>query len=95
MKKSSDKIFGKEQAIAKRTTVIMCIVAILVGVVICDQINSRLLKETVQRPRPCHIMADINLLVPCGAGKSFPSSHAANSMMAVTVIAMFYRKHKY
>lgn len=72
----------------------VCVIAVLVGVVICDQVNSSIIKELVGRARPCHFLADINLLVPCGAGKSFPSSHAANSMMGITIIAMFFRKHK-
>jgi undecaprenyl-diphosphatase len=73
----------------------LCVAAILLGILICDQLNSSIIKEIFQRPRPCHFLLDINLLVGCGAGKSFPSSHAANSMMAVTVIALFFRKHKY
>jgi len=73
----------------------LCVATILLGVLICDQFNSSILKEVFQRPRPCHFFVDINLLVGCGSGKSFPSSHAANSMMAVTVIALFFRKHKY
>jgi len=73
----------------------LCVATILLGILVCDQLNSSILKEIFQRPRPCHFLSDINLLVGCGAGKSFPSSHAANSMMAVTVIALFFRKHKY
>lgn len=73
----------------------ICIAAIIVGVIICDQLCSSVLKEIIQRPRPCHIFTDINLLVNCGAGKSFPSSHAANSMMGITLIALFFRNHKF
>ncbi len=73
----------------------LCIVSLIIGILLCDQISSALIKELVNRPRPCHILQDINLLVPCGAGKSFPSSHAANSMMLVTIISLFYNKHRY
>ena len=73
----------------------ICIAAIIVGVIICDQFSSSILKEIFQRPRPCHVLTDINLLVNCGAGKSFPSSHAGNSMMGVVMIALFFRKHKF
>lgn len=73
----------------------LCLVTLVIGVIICDQITSSLIKELVSRPRPCHFLSDINLLVGCGPGKSFPSSHASNSMMAVTVIALFFRKHRY
>lgn len=73
----------------------LCIAALILGVIICDQLSSSLIKSLVMRPRPCHVLNDINLLVKCGAGKSFPSSHAANSMMVVTVISLFFRQHKY
>ena len=74
---------------------LFCILCIGIGVLICDQISSTLIKELVGRPRPCHIFTDISLLVNCGAGKSFPSSHAANSMTTAIIISLFYRKHKY
>ncbi len=73
----------------------LCIIALVLGVIICDQTSSNLIKNLVMRPRPCHTLLDLNLLVHCGAGKSFPSSHASNSMMVVTVISLFYRNHKY
>jgi len=43
-----------------------------------DQISSNLLKSIITRPRPCHVMDQVHLLVNCGAGFSMPSSHAAN-----------------
>ena len=73
----------------------LCIATIVLGVIVCDQLSSSVLKEIFQRPRPCHFLPDINLLVNCGSGKSFPSSHAANSMMFATVVALFFRKYKY
>lgn len=48
-----------------------------------DFTNSRLLKEAVERPRPCHTLTDpseIDLKIRCGRGYSFPSSHASNHM---------------
>lgn len=46
---------------------------------IADQTSSNMLKELIQRPRPCQIMSELRLLVDCGAGFSMPSSHAVNS----------------
>lgn len=43
-----------------------------------DQLSSAVFKSIIARPRPCHVMHDIHLLVDCGAGFSLPSSHAAN-----------------
>ncbi|MDQ3072456.1 MAG: phosphatase PAP2 family protein, partial [Bacteroidota bacterium] len=48
---------------------------------ISDQVSSSLIKPNIGRLRPCaDILAGegINLLVKCGSGKSFPSTHAAN-----------------
>ena len=79
----------------KNYTGIVCIVCVVLGIIICDQFNSFVLKALFERPRPCHTFTDINLLVSCGAGKSFPSSHAANSMAVVIIISLFFRRHKY
>ncbi|MCB0518638.1 MAG: phosphatase PAP2 family protein [Lewinellaceae bacterium] len=55
--------------------------ALIVTVGLTDSISSQLIKKNVMRLRPCKVMeqaTDMNLLVPCGSGYSFPSSHAAN-----------------
>ena len=63
-----------------------------------DQVNSTVIKKIVARPRPCHeingipVLEHIRLLVPCGAGYSFPSSHAANSFGVATLLAFYYRR---
>ncbi len=61
-------------------------ILLLVGIVASDQISSSLLKPFFDRLRPCHTLSEINLLVSCGVGKSFPSSHSANSFMAATIL---------
>jgi undecaprenyl-diphosphatase len=71
------------------------IIAIVLVAVLTDQINSSILKEFFARPRPCHTMENIRLLVDCGAGKSFPSSHAANNFALATVLSFFYRRWKW
>lgn len=45
-----------------------------------DQISANFLKHYFERPRPCHVMEQINLLVGCGGGFALPSAHAANSL---------------
>jgi undecaprenyl-diphosphatase len=75
---------------------------LLVVVIVCsDQLSSFVVKPLVQRPRPCHLVdgmpavADIHLLVGCGGGKSFPSSHAVNNFAMATVFAFYYRRWRY
>ncbi len=46
-----------------------------------DQISASLLKPLFHRTRPCNCLdltGVIHLIVPCGGGYSFPSSHASN-----------------
>lgn len=67
-------------------------------VVLTDQLSSTVIKNLVLRPRPCHeiggipVVANIRLLVDCGSGFSFPSSHAVNNIGAATYFSYFYRK---
>ena len=53
----------------------------LVSFILSDQVSATLLKPIFHRLRPCNdpsLSNVIHLLVPCGSGLSFPSSHAAN-----------------
>ena len=71
---------------------------ILVLISLSDQISSSVLKPLVARPRPCHepagtpVLANIHLLVPCGSGYSFPSSHAVNNFAVAFFLSYYYRK---
>jgi len=53
-----------------------------------DQLSSSVLKPLIERIRPCHVLTDVHLLVGCGGGKSFPSSHAVNTFAGATLISM-------
>lgn len=63
-----------------------------------DQLSSSVLKKIVERPRPCHlidgttVLQHIRLLVDCGSGYSFPSSHATNNFAAAMYFSFFYRR---
>jgi undecaprenyl-diphosphatase len=58
-------------------------------VVISDQLSSSVLKFLIERVRPCHELSNVHLLVGCGSGYSFPSSHAVNNFAAALVLAYF------
>jgi undecaprenyl-diphosphatase len=61
-----------------------------------DKLSSEVIKELVSRPRPCHaidgvvVVEGLRLLVDCGPGKSFPSSHAVNNFAVATVFARYF-----
>ena len=58
-------------------------------IVLSDQLNSFWLKFIVERVRPCHELLDVRLLVGCGSGHSFPSSHAVNNFAAALLLSYF------
>lgn len=66
-----------------------------------DRINSGFIKELVGRARPCHtidgapVIQGIHMLVDCGPGKSFPSSHAVNNFALGTVLSYYFPKWKW
>ncbi|HLW50198.1 MAG TPA: phosphatase PAP2 family protein [Sphingobacteriaceae bacterium] len=77
----------------------MMIRALLLNFAISDSVSSKLVKNSIQRLRPCN---DIELReqmvqrVRCSGGYSFTSSHATNHFaMAVLLIILFYRRWKH
>lgn len=77
---------GKNGRIAAFTLILI--------IILSDQTSSIFLKELIGRLRPCWTLDNINLLVSCGAGKSFPSSHAVNSIATATTLSFFYPQYK-
>lgn len=79
----------------KKALLFLICVAATVG--IADQVSSQWIKKNVERLRPCKTEAlseDIHLLVPCGSGYSFTSSHATNHFAVAIFIglSLFYNK---
>lgn len=72
------------------------------SVFVSDTISSKLIKNQVERPRPCHMLylaPPVIERTECGSGYSFPSSHATNHFsLAAFFIAVFgeyMRRWKY
>lgn len=57
-----------------------------------DQLSAGYLKHLIARPRPCHELAGLNLLVGCGGGWSMPSAHAANAFGQAILFSFHYRR---
>lgn len=72
---------------------IFFILSIAMTIAVSDTLSSKVIKKTVKRPRPCRnevLAQDLNLLVHCGGGYSFTSSHATNHFaLAVFIITLF------
>ena len=76
---------------------IIALLYLAIIIVLCDQFSSSFFKPLFQRVRPCNdvIFQDhIRLLINCGSGFSFPSSHAANHFGAAVFLGIFFMKHR-
>ena len=82
----------------KKQGVIVAVFAILV-ITLGDQLSSQVIKELVERLRPCknpQLAETVRLLVPCGSGKSFTSSHAVNHFAAAAYFgSLFFARFRW
>jgi len=60
-----------------------------------DQVSSLYLKDWIGRLRPCATLSGVHLLVECGAGKSMPSSHAANCFGQAALFGLLYARARW
>jgi len=59
-------------------------------ITLSDQTSSHLLKNSLERLRPCNALDHVHLLVGCSSSYSMPSSHAANFGAAALHLSCFY-----
>ncbi len=70
-------------------------IGMILLITISDQISSNLLKNLIERTRPCKVLENVHLLVTCTDSYSFPSSHAVNNFAAAMFFTFFYRHLKW
>jgi undecaprenyl-diphosphatase len=68
---------------------------LVLTIIVSDQLSSSVIKYWLERPRPCHALQNVHLLVSCGSGFSFPSSHAVNNFAAALILAFFFPRAKW
>jgi undecaprenyl-diphosphatase len=73
----------------------MAAALLIIGIIVSDQLSSSVLKPLVGRIRPCYALGGVRLLVECGGGLSFPSSHAVNNFCAAVILASFYKRQRW
>jgi undecaprenyl-diphosphatase len=73
-----------------RKKVWIFILPLILTVSLTDSMSHHLIKKSIERPRPCHAEAnvDVRLLVSCGSGYSFTSNHATNHMGLAIFISL-------
>ncbi len=73
--------------------------AAILLILAADQVSANLIKNTVQRIRPCNepsLAGMVNNIVGCGKGFSFISAHATNHFaIAVFLSMLFFREYKW
>ena len=71
---------------------VIVVVLTIIAVAFTDFLNDDVLKPLFKRIRPCNVLQDIHLLVPCNSSLSLPSSHAVNIFTVATMIGYEYRR---
>lgn len=64
---------------------------VLLCVTLADTVSSKIIKPTFKRDRPCReltLQTEARVLIPCGGGYSFTSSHATNHF-AIAIFVWF------
>ncbi len=78
--------------IKNKKAAIVPILLAVVSVALSDWISNTV-KHLVERPRPCHTLETVRLLVGCGGSFSMPSNHAANA--SAIIFALSYQSKKW
>lgn len=64
----------------------------IIGVGLADFTSHQFLKPLFARPRPCHALENVRMLIGCGGIYGFPSNHACNFFGTAAFFFYFYKK---
>lgn len=70
-------------------------VAVILMIIITDQLQHKIIKEIFQRIRPCNALSDVLTPLGCTGSFSFPSNHATNNFAVAALFYRLYPKLKY
>lgn len=73
-----------------RILLVVCAAAVALS----DQ-GANLIKDAVQRTRPCHVIPEVHLLAGCAHSPAFPSNHASNMFMVATMAWLEFRRWRW
>lgn len=82
-------VIGKDRGF--KTVWVLVIIGLTIA--LADQISSEWIKKTVERIRPCNEpnLSNVRVLVSCGSGFSFTSSHATNHFAVAMQLFLLFR----
>lgn len=73
----------------------IAIIGLILMIVVTDQTGYRLLKESIERLRPCVALTDAITPLGCAGSYSFPSNHALNNFAAAVFLMRLYPNYKW
>ena len=73
----------------------IAVVGLIILIIVTDQTGYRLLKESIERLRPCVALKDAITPVGCAGSFSFPSNHALNNFAAAVFLLRLFPKYKW
>jgi undecaprenyl-diphosphatase len=73
----------------------IAVLGLILLIIFTDQTGYRLLKETIERIRPCNVLADAITPIGCAGGFSFPSNHAVNNFAAAVFLLRLFPAYKW
>lgn len=73
----------------------IAVIGLILMIVVTDQTGYRLLKESIQRLRPCIALTDVITPVGCSGSFSFPSNHALNNFAAAIFLMRLFPNYKW
>ena len=73
----------------------IAVIGLIILIVVTDQTGYRLLKESIERLRPCVALTDVITPVGCAGSYSFPSNHALNNFAAAFFLMRLYPNYKW
>lgn len=71
------------------------LLAVGVAAVALSDLGTNLIKATLHRTRPCHVIPDVHLLAGCTRSFSLPSNHASNMFAIATVGWLGFRRWRW
>jgi undecaprenyl-diphosphatase len=77
--------------VVRRKEGVLIVVGLGLTILLSEAMSTMVLKELIDRVRPCHINEWVRLIEGyCPKSPAFPSSHATNIAAAITFLAFFF-----
>jgi undecaprenyl-diphosphatase len=73
----------------------IAVIGLILLIIVTDQTGYRILKELLERIRPCNALNDVITPVGCAGGFSFPSNHALNNFAAAVFLLRLFPAYKW